>query len=67
MGEAASIIKAFSCDACARFVFNSCHFHSQCVHNCCEVDFTTDKVEIPSDDNSELSIEVDGCFKLHDK
>ena len=59
MGEVASIIKAFSCEACAKYVFNSCHFHSQC-NDCCEVDFTTDEVEIPVDD-SDMEIEVEGC------
>ena len=60
MGEAASIIKAFSCEACAKYVFNSCHFHSQCMHECCEIDFTTDEVEVPADD-SDIEIEVEGC------
>ena len=60
MGEVASIIKAFSCEACAKYVCNSCHFHSECMRTCCEIDFTTDEIEIPLDD-SDLEIEVEGC------
>ena len=60
MGEVASIIKAFSCEACAKYVCNSCHFHGECMRTCCKIDFTTDEIEIPLDE-SDLEIEVEGC------
>ena len=60
MGEAASLIKAFSCEACAKYVLNSCHFHSQCMHECCVIDFTTDEIEI-EDENSDIEVEIEGC------
>ena len=59
MGEVASIVKAFSCEACTKYVLNSCHLHSKCL-DCCEVDITTDEIEIPADD-SDLEITVEGC------
>ena len=63
MGEVASVIRAFSCEACAtqcsRFVCNACHFHSTCLE-CCEVEFETTEVEIP-DDDSQYSVQILGC------
>ena len=66
MGEVASIMKAFSCEAFAEFVFNNCHCHSKCMRDCCEIDVETSEIEIP-DDHSELSIQVNGCCEIHDK
>ena len=60
MGEVSSVIKAFSCEACAKYVCNSCHFPNECMRNGCEIDFTTPEVKIPSDD-SDVEIEVEGC------
>ena len=59
MGEVASIIKAFSCSDCAKFVCNSMHLHRKC-RDCCEIDFVTEEIEIP-DDDSTYSVEVVGC------
>ena len=59
MGEAASILRALSCGDCARYVCNSCSFHSQCFEDCCQIDFVTEPVEIPEGD--EIDIEVQGC------
>ena len=67
MGEAASVVKAFSCESCAKFVCNAMHCHSKCMRDCCEIDVETEKVDIPPDDHSELSIHVDGCCEIHDK
>jgi hypothetical protein len=63
MGEVASVVKAFSCEACAKYVFNSCHFHSQCMRSCCVIEFTTDEIGIPEDD-SDMEFEVEGCCML---
>ena len=59
MGEVASVIRAFSCEACAKFVCNACHCHSTCME-CCEVDFTTEEIDLP-DDDSTYSVEIVGC------
>ena len=61
MGEVASIIKAFSCSDCARFVCNKMHLHSNCMHDFCVIDFTTDEIEIPEDENSDIEVEIEGC------
>ena len=53
MGEVASVIKAFSCDACAKYVCNSMQIHSKC-RDCCEFDVTTDEIEIPDDNDSHV-------------
>ena len=65
MGQAASILKAFSCESCAKYVCNAMDIKSKCC-DCCDFEFQTDKVEV-ADDNSELSIEVGDCCELHDK
>jgi hypothetical protein len=59
MGEVASVIRALSCDACAKYVCNSMQIHSKC-RDCCEIDFITDEIEL-SEDDSTYSMEVDGC------
>ena len=59
MGEVASVVRAFSCEACAIFVLNACHCRSTCME-CCEVEFETTQVEIP-DDDSTYSVEIVGC------
>ena len=61
MGEVASVTKAFSCSDCAKYVCNSMHLHSKC-RDCCEIDFVTEEVELPDDDDdSTYSVEVIGC------
>ena len=65
MGEVASVIRAFSCEACAKFVCNAMHCHSTCL-GCCEVDFETTEVDLP-DDNSQYSVEVEGFCEAHSK
>ena len=65
MGEVANVIRAFSCEACAKFVCNAMHCHSQCGGGC-EFDFETTEVDLP-DDNSQYSVEVDGCCEAHSK
>ena len=65
MGEVASVIKAFSCEACAKFVCNAMTIHSSCL-GCCECDFETTEVDLP-DDTSQYSVEVDGCCEVRSK
>ena len=59
MGEVASVIKALSCESCARYVCNAMHCKSKC-RDCCEIDFVTEQIELPDDDSTH-SVEVDGC------
>ena len=59
MGHVASIIKAFSCEACAMYVFNAMDIRSNCC-DCFHCAFVTEKVDIP-DDDSEISVEIEGC------
>ena len=59
MGEVASVIRALSCDACAKYVCNSMQIHSKC-RDCCEIDLITDEIEL-SEDDSIYSVEVEGC------
>ena len=59
MGEVASVIRAFSCDSCARYVCNEMDVKSECCDYCkCEV--TTEHVDLSRDD-SDYEIDVDGC------
>ena len=53
MGQAAlPILNALSCDSWAKFVCNTMRFHSRCM-DCCEMDFETSEVSIPSSSSSE--------------
>ena len=65
MGQVASIIKALSCDSCAKYVFNAFRCHSSCL-DCCEFDMETTEVDLP-DDNNQYSVEVEGCCEARSK
>ncbi len=65
MGEVASVIKAFSCEACAKFVCNAMDVKSRC-RTCFDCEFVTEKVDIP-DDDSQYSVEVEGCCAARSK
>ena len=60
MGQVATVIKALSCESCAKYVCNSMHMNSKC-SDCCELDFVTDEVHVNDDDDSEYEVEVIGC------
>ena len=57
MGEVDSVLKAFSCESCSKYVCNAMHVHSKC-SDCCEVNFDTDEIDIPKSLNNEL-LDVD--------
>ena len=59
------MINAFSCESCAKFVFNAMDVKSRCC-DCFDCEFVTEKVDLPYDD-SEFSVEVDGCCEAHSK
>ena len=66
MGQAVGgLVKALSCQDCARYICNSMDVKSKCL-DCCEFELETHEIEIV-DNTSELSIEVEGCFGLHNK
>ena len=60
MGQVASIIGTLfaPCDTCSKYVCNAMKCHSKC-SECCELDFETEEVTIPSDSDS---MSVDCCF-----
>ena len=60
MGEAASIIKAFSCQSCARYVCNVMHVKSNCCHDACVFSYDTELVEV-SDSESNYELESQCC------
>ena len=60
MGDVASVIKAFSCDSCAKYVCNALDIRSQCCDEYCEFEVSTERVDLSRDD-SDYEIEVDGC------
>ena len=66
MGEVASVIKALSCDSCAKYVLNSCSMHSQCCddEDGCNCDVKTEPTEIsPTDEEVEIGMDS-GCEGL---
>ena len=66
MGQAvAGIIKALSCQDCARYVCNSMDLNSKCLE-CCEISVHTAEVEV-ADSASEFSIDVEGCCAARGK
>ena len=58
MGQATSLLRALSCDSCARYVCNSMHCHSTCLEGCCDFEFETTPTELSRDT---IEIEVIGC------
>ena len=50
-----SIIKALSCETCAKYVCNSMDLKSQC-SDCCDFEVHTN--EVVADDSSEISIDI---------
>ena len=65
MGQISSVVKALSCDSCAKYVFNAFHCHSSCL-DCCEFDVETTEVDLP-EDNSQYSVEVEGCCEARSR
>ena len=66
MGQAVGgLVKALSCQDCARYVCNSMDLKSEC-SDYCKFELETHDVEI-HDDTSELSIEVEGCCGVRSK
>ena len=64
MGNVASILKVINCDTCAKYVCNACKVHSKC-SDCCLLDIETEPIEISQDSDSDISVEVQGCFSMH--
>ena len=47
MGEVASVVKALSCDACAKYVCNDASIHSECCQDDgCNCDMKTEATTI---------------------
>ena len=59
-----SALKVINCSDCAKYVCNACKVHSNC-SDCCSIDIETTQVELPKDDDSDISVEVDGCCSMH--
>ena len=71
MGTIAAVLpgitKALSCQDCARYVCNSMGVKSRCC-DCFDCELQTNEVEIAAEDNnSEFSVEVEGCFEARSK
>ena len=64
MGNVASILKVINCDTCAKYVCNACKIHSKC-SDCCFLDIETTEVEVSQDSDSDISVEVQGCFHFN--
>ena len=61
-----SALKVGNCDTCAKYVCNACKVNSKC-SGCCELSIETEEIEIPKDDDSEMSVEVEGCCHVNKK
>ena len=61
-----SALKVINCDTCAKYVCNACKVNSKC-SGCCELSVETEEIEIPKDDDSEMSVEVEGCCHVNKK
>ena len=61
MGEVSSIIRAMSCDACAKYVCNDLSLHSQCCDDddWCNCEIKTEATIIESS-NEDVEIDTDG-------
>ena len=66
MGEVGSVIKALSCDSCAKYVCNGASMHSQCCDDDdgCNCDIATEATKLEPVEE-EMEIEMDnGCEGL---
>ena len=55
-------LQALSCNICSdfsKYVLNDCHFHSQCLEGCCDLEFETSATELSRD--PDIEFEVVGC------
>ena len=59
-----SALKVINCDTCAKYVCNACKIHSKC-SGCCDLEIETQEIELPKDDDSEISVEVDNCCHIN--
>ena len=63
MGQVVSILGAIErldcCGTWAKYVYNAAHCHSKC-GECCDVELETQKVDVSSDSDGEMEVEVDG-------
>ena len=60
MGAVAPVIRALSCDACAKYVCNDAEVHSKCCdeEDACSCDATTHEVAVETPDTQEISISL---------
>ena len=59
VGQVATVIKAFSCQDCARYVCNAAECDSSC-SDWCQCHVQTSEIAI-SDDDSTYAVEIVGC------
>ena len=59
-----SALKVINCSDCAKYVRNACKVHSNC-SDCCSIDIETTEVEVVKDDDSNVSVDVEGCCSVH--
>ena len=59
-----SALKVINCSDCAKYVCNACKVHSKC-SDCCEIDVETTEVDVAPDDDSNVSVEVEGWCSMH--
>ena len=65
LGVLPGIVKALSCQDCARYVCNAMDIKSSCCQ-CWSCELETSEVAI-AEDNSEISVDVEGCFEAHSR
>ena len=58
MGQAAPVLRAFSCEAMWKYCCNAQHLKSRCCGEFCEMEYETEMV---SASDSETEIKVTGC------
>ena len=59
-----SALKVINCDSCSKYVCNAMKVHSKC-SDCCIIDIETTEVEVAPDDDSNVSVQVEGCCSVH--
>jgi len=57
MGQVAQVVRALSCESCARFVCNACTVDSTCC-DLCTLHVETEKIDLPESDDE---IDIPGC------
>ena len=64
MGQAAGALHALSCDSAFKYWLNAMHCSSDCCGGWTSCTYSTDKVDVAPDSDSDFEMEMEGCCAI---